>query len=32
MPGDLFLPFIETIAWDTELTGNLGSRAMPGIQ
>src|SRR5206468_6681732 len=32
MPGDLFLPLIETIAWDAKLTGDLGGGALPGVQ
>lgn len=32
MGGHLFLPFIETMARDTEFTGNLGGWALPGIQ
>jgi len=32
MPGNILLPFVETIAGDTEFTGNLSGWALAGVQ
>jgi hypothetical protein len=32
MSGDLLLPFVEAIARNTELSGDLGGRALAGVE